>query len=204
MAWRMRPILILTITVFPLDWRVSPSATSAIISWCPVFKCIQTRLNDVLIWINLSVWWLCKCLVIWLTLSLLRRNSSWAEVLLCFHELARPSLASHFLCSLQYYGCKWQQPTGGTFFFVFVFASKHIWGRCCGYMWLLCVLVICGNLMQCDRVPKGICTVVQFGWNEQSIVLEFRLGLNVMDRKAQHREPIQKCWMDVITSLLPL
>lgn len=36
-------------TVFPLDWRVWPSAASAIISWCPVFKCIQTRLNDVLI-----------------------------------------------------------------------------------------------------------------------------------------------------------
>lgn len=40
------------------------------------------------------------------------------------------------------------------FFFV-VFASEHIWGWCCHYMGLLCVLVICGNLMQCNRPPQG-------------------------------------------------
>ena len=66
--------------VFPLDWRVLPSAAFTIISWCPVFCSIQPRLNDYLIQINLSLWWLCKCHFMWLTLSPLQRNSLWAKV----------------------------------------------------------------------------------------------------------------------------
>ncbi len=53
-------------------------------------------------------------------------------------------------------------------FFFAVFASKRIWGWYCRYTRLLCVSVICGNLMQCDRGPQGNCAVVQWGWNEKA------------------------------------